>query len=95
MGFVAVGGAYNITPHTTGTVLVVKTDGEGTTQEKTIGFNTSIYGDQGYDVIQTSDGGYAVTGDHNYADGLFQGVPGTIVMYEAGRLGEFCYGRTA
>ena len=69
-GFVAVGGAYSASAPAGG-VLVVKTDAEGTTQwEQNITFTSSARSDQGFDVIQTSDGGYAVAGDHNIGSGF-------------------------
>ncbi|MEP7276999.1 MAG: hypothetical protein ABI813_00010 [Bacteroidota bacterium] len=42
--------------------MITKINSSGaTTWTKTIGFN-SLYGEAGYDVIQTSDGGYAALG---------------------------------
>jgi hypothetical protein len=65
-GFVAAGAANLSSIGTTGTVLILKTDSAGnTTWQQTPGFTTSVRSDQAFDIIQTSDGGYVVVGDHN------------------------------
>lgn len=69
----AAGAAFTGTSSTnnsTGRVLVVKTDASGVTQwEQTYGFSSGVRGNQGFDIIQTSDGGYAVAGDHDLDEG--------------------------
>jgi RHS repeat-associated protein len=52
-----------------GEMMIVKTDGTGTMLwSKTIGFNTP-YGEAGYDIIRTNDGGYAALGNYDQHNG--------------------------
>jgi len=63
-GFVATGHAFSDNSEDSGLVLVVKTDALGDTLwTKTYGFPGDTYGCKSFDIIQTSDGGYAVVGD--------------------------------
>ncbi|HEY1199800.1 MAG TPA: hypothetical protein VGE79_02415, partial [Niastella sp.] len=63
-GYVAVGTTHS-GRHSSGAVWIIKTDGNGIQLwTKTIGFSTP-FGEHGYDIIQTSDGGYAVLGIYN------------------------------
>ncbi len=67
-GYIAIGttssGLYS-----QGEVFIAKLSSSGlTTWTKTIGFNTA-FGEAGYDIIQTSDGGYAALGIYNQHGG--------------------------
>src|SRR6185437_6765153 len=94
-GFVATGHAFSDNTQGSGSVLVVKTDGAGTAQwVKTYGFPTNPddgYGSKSFDIIQTSDGGYAVVGDY----GLSRDNTGSAQMLcmKLGPNGEFKWAR--
>jgi RHS repeat-associated protein len=67
-GYIAIGTTKSA-HYATGSIWIVKTDGGGTvTWSKSIGFNTP-FGERGYDVIQTADGGYAALGIYNQHTG--------------------------
>lgn len=67
-GYIAIGTTKS-GHYTTGAVWVVKTDAGGTVSwSKTIGFGTP-FGERGYDIIQTTDGGYAALGIYNQHTG--------------------------
>ncbi|THU34986.1 RHS repeat-associated core domain-containing protein [Niastella caeni] len=67
-GYIAIGTTKS-DHYATGAMWVVKMDAGGTVQwTKTIGFNT-YFGERGYDVIETSDGGYAALGIYNQHTG--------------------------
>ncbi|WP_143774436.1 RHS repeat domain-containing protein, partial [Niastella vici] len=68
-GYIAIGTTKS-GHYTTGAILIVKTNAGGDTSwTKTIGFGTPL-GERGYDVIQTSDGGYAALGIYNQHTGF-------------------------
>lgn len=59
-------------------VLVVKLTAEGNvTWSRAIGFNTDA-GEQGNDIVQTANGGYAFTGGYNLTGGLADWLIGTL-----------------
>jgi RHS repeat-associated protein len=63
-GYIAVGTTHS-GRHSSGAMWIMKTTADGTTVwSKTIGFSTP-FGEHGYDIIQTSDGGYAALGIYN------------------------------
>jgi RHS repeat-associated protein len=63
-GYIAVGTTHS-GRHSTGAMWIMKVTADGIhSWTKTIGFNTP-FGEHGYDVIQTSDGGYAALGIYN------------------------------
>ncbi|AEV99273.1 hypothetical protein A4D02_32245 [Niastella koreensis] len=63
-GYIAVGTTHS-GRYSTGALWIMKVTSDGLTSwTKTIGFNTP-FGEHGYDVIQTSDGGYAALGIYN------------------------------
>lgn len=63
-GYIAIGTTHSGT-HSTGAIWIMKTTADLTTLwTKTIGFSTP-FGEHGYDIIQTSDGGYAALGIYN------------------------------
>ncbi|MBN8851225.1 MAG: hypothetical protein BGO55_10020 [Sphingobacteriales bacterium 50-39] len=67
-GFIAVGSTTAFS-QTQGEPIIIKGNSDGTTQwVRTLGAN-STNGEAGVDVIQTSDGGYAVAANYNNAPG--------------------------
>jgi RHS repeat-associated protein len=63
-GYIAVGTTHS-GRHSSGALWIIKTTTDGfPVWTKTIGFNTP-FGEHGYDIIQTSDGGYAALGIYN------------------------------
>ncbi|HVW58722.1 MAG TPA: hypothetical protein VHC48_01760, partial [Puia sp.] len=67
-GFIAVGTSYSSTHYAAdqGTLLLVRTNANGDTLwERKIGVAGISSGESGFDVIQTSDGGFVAVGNHN------------------------------
>jgi YD repeat-containing protein len=63
-GYIAIGTTHSGS-HPNGAIWILKTNTNGTLGwTKTIGFSTP-FGEHGYDIIQTSDGGYAALGLYN------------------------------
>lgn len=63
-GYIAIGTTHS-GHHSTGAVWILKTTADGNVSwTKTIGFGTP-FGEHGYDIIQTNDGGYAALGIYN------------------------------
>jgi RHS repeat-associated protein len=63
-GYIAIGTTHS-GHYPTGAVWILKTNAAGDTSwTKIIGFSTP-FGERGYDIIQTSDGGYAALGIYN------------------------------
>ena len=63
-GYIAIGTTHS-GHYATGAMWIIKTNNGGeVTWAKTIGFSTP-FGEHGYDIIQTSDGGYAALGLYN------------------------------
>jgi RHS repeat-associated protein len=63
-GYIAIGTTHS-GHYATGAMWIIKTDNSGhLTWTKSIGFSTP-FGEHGYDIIQTSDGGYAALGLYN------------------------------
>jgi hypothetical protein len=63
-GYIAIGTTHS-GHHSTGAIWIMKTDAGGNSVwTKTIGFSTP-FGEHGYDIIETSDGGYAALGIYN------------------------------
>jgi RHS repeat-associated protein len=63
-GYIAIGTTHSGN-YATGAMWILKVDGNGNKLwTKTIGFSTP-FGEHGYDIIQTSDGGYAALGIYN------------------------------
>ncbi len=63
-GYIAIGTTHS-GRYSTGAIWILKTNTDGTLGwTKTIGFSTP-FGEHGYDIIQTSDGGYAALGIYN------------------------------
>jgi RHS repeat-associated protein len=63
-GYIAIGTTHSGS-HANGAIWILKTNTDGTLGwTKTIGFSTP-FGEHGYDIIQTSDGGYAALGIYN------------------------------
>ncbi|HVU99126.1 MAG TPA: RHS repeat-associated core domain-containing protein [Puia sp.] len=78
-GFIAAGAAVATAGSSNGRVLVVKTDAAGNTLwQNTYGFDSQ--GEQAFDIIQTSDGGYALVGDHNLTAVSFTGPAAMLCM---------------
>jgi RHS repeat-associated protein len=78
-GYIAIGTTFS-TANSNNEMLIVKMDANGDTLwEKTIGFAGSA-GEFGYDIIQTSDHGYAAVGDHNYNNKTNQGSGDMLVV---------------
>ncbi|TWF40340.1 YD repeat-containing protein [Chitinophaga polysaccharea] len=75
-GYVAIGGTQS-GAHTMD-VFVLKMDGAGNVSwSKAIGYGTS-YGEECRDIIQTSDGGYAFSGNHNLGPGVADMLIGSL-----------------
>ena len=95
-GFIAAGGAFTGTSssgNTSGRVLVVKTDANGVTQwEQTYGFSGDVRGNQAFDIIQTSDGGYALTGDRDLTEG--HSGPATILCMKLDGSGNLLWAQS-
>jgi len=67
-GFIAIGTTRSAA-YSKGEMMIVRTDASGTVKwTKTIGFNTP-YGEAGYDIIETSDGGFAALGNYDQHNG--------------------------
>ena len=78
-GYIAIGTTFS-TANSNNEMLIVKMDANGDTLwERTIGFVGSA-GEFGYDIIQTSDHGYAAVGDHNYNNETDQGSGDMLVV---------------
>ncbi len=59
-------------------IFIVKTDAAGNVQwSQSIGYNTTS-GEQGMDIITTSDGGYAFAGIYDFAPGSADWIVGTL-----------------
>jgi hypothetical protein len=78
-GYVAIGSVQSV-GRDSSAVLIVKTDVSGNVQwSRKIGLNTAN-GETGWDIIQTSDGGYAFSGrtNNNYVDSTGDWLVGAI-----------------
>jgi RHS repeat-associated protein len=68
-GYIAIGTTKS-GHYASGAILIVKTNAGGDISwKKTIGFGTPL-GERGYDIIQTTDGGYAALGIYNQHTGF-------------------------
>ncbi len=93
-GFVAAGAAnQNSVGGVQGASFVVKTDGAGNVLwQKQLAFTGTVRSDQAFDIVQTHDGGYALTGDHNIG-GNHSG-PASILCIKLDSLGNFVWGQS-
>ncbi|PWV55751.1 RHS repeat-associated core domain-containing protein [Chitinophaga sp. S165] len=85
-GFVAIGAVWGV-GHDSSDIFIVKTDGDGNTEwSRKIGLNTSM-GETGWDIIQTSDNGYAFAGrtNNNYVDSTGDWLIGALDSRGYGR----------
>ncbi len=68
-GYIAIGTTRSYT-QATGEVFVVKIKRDGTVDWSKVFHQSTTNGEAGYDIIQTSEGGYALTGIYNFAGGV-------------------------
>ncbi|MEP6513065.1 MAG: hypothetical protein ABJA79_04310, partial [Parafilimonas sp.] len=69
-GYVACGRTLSYSGGANGVAWLVKTDAQGNTQWSTRYDDGNVYGSIAYFVIQTSDGGYAISGTNRFAGGV-------------------------
>ncbi|HVU56937.1 MAG TPA: RHS repeat-associated core domain-containing protein [Puia sp.] len=78
-GYVAVGTTFSDTSLGTGEVMAVKLSANGSTMwKKSFGFDRD--GSKGFDITQTSDGGYAIVGDYNIDSSNNMGSEGSGML---------------